>query len=171
MTPRWPRVVALAVVAIALLAGAYAAKQILFSGAATTRTTARLAEARIVALINVRRVANGLEPVRADNALHELALAHSIDMLTQSYFAHDSPTGSSFDQRTSRLHRREVAENIAWGTGGYRTPAGIVSLWMASPGHRRIILTATLRRVGVGVADGTFEGQGGARLATADFSS
>ena len=47
----------------------------------------------------------------------------------------------------------------------------MVSSWMESPEHRAIILTADLRRVGFGVATGTFKGQNAVSLATADFSS
>ena len=44
-------------------------------------------------------------------------------------------------------------------------------LWMNSPPHRRIILMPTLHRVGLGVALGSFKGNNGAVMATADFSS
>ena len=47
----------------------------------------------------------------------------------------------------------------------------MVKSWMQSPEHRSIILTADLRRVGLGVATGTYEGQDAVSLATADFSS
>jgi uncharacterized protein YkwD len=43
--------------------------------------------------------------------------------------------------------------------------------WMHTPEHRRMILTPDLRLVGFGVATGTFEGQAGVAMATADFSS
>ena len=42
----------------------------------------------------------------------------------------------------------EVAENIAWGTGGQGTPRAIVAAWMASSGHRANILDARLPRHG-----------------------
>lgn len=168
---RVPRIVAIAVILVALVAGAYAAKQILWSGAASTATTARTVEARIVVLINQRRIANGLRPLRVDPGLTAVALGHTQDMAAQRYFAHDSPIGRTFAARIARLHRSSVGENIAWGTGGYGTAAGIVSLWMHSAEHRRIILNASLRRVGVGIVIGPFQGQHEARIATADFSS
>ena len=34
-----------------------------------------------------------------------------------------------------------VGENLAWGKGKHGTPAAIVAAWMASPGHREMILT------------------------------
>lgn len=168
---RWPRIVAALIVIAALLAGAYVAKQILWSGAATTRTQTHAVEARIVELINQRRAANGLPALRVDADLTAIALGHTQEMFQQSFFAHNTPHGHSFEQRVQRLHRSRTGENIAWGTGGYGNPAGIVSLWMTSPGHRKIILDPHLHRVGVGVVIGSFEGQHDARLVTADFSS
>ena len=46
-----------------------------------------------------------------------------------------------------------------------------MQLWMHSPKHRDIILMKGLRRVGLGVAIGTFAGSHGAAMATADFAA
>jgi uncharacterized protein YkwD len=42
-----------------------------------------------------------------------------------------------------------VAQNIAWGMGLDASPARIVAAWMASPPHRRVILTRSFRDAGV----------------------
>jgi uncharacterized protein YkwD len=47
----------------------------------------------------------------------------------------------------------------------------MVQTWMQSPEHRSVILTPDLRRVGLGVATGTYKGQDSVSMATADFSS
>ena len=61
-------------------------------------------------------------------------------MLAHQYFEHDSPD-ETFDHRIRRhLDSSLVGENIAWGTGKYATPEGLVQLWMHSPTHRHIIL-------------------------------
>ena len=79
-------------------------------------------------------------------------------MLAHQYFEHDAPN-ETFDHRIRRhLDSSLVGENIAWGTGRYATPEGIVSLWMHSadpPPHHP---DASLHRVGLGVAIGTFAG-------------
>ena len=129
------------------------------------------AAAAIVRLLNARRAAAHLEPLRVDGVLSSLARIHNRDELRGDFFAHDAPTGQTFAERLAYLHRREIGEVLAWGTGGFATPAGIVSLWMASPEHRRIILTPELRRVGVSVLAGRFQGERSARVATADFST
>ena len=42
-------------------------------------------------------------------------------------------------------------------------------LWMHSPAHRHVILMASLHRVGLGVATGSFAGADDAVMTTADF--
>ena len=82
-----------------------------------------------------------------------------------------APT-ETWDARIARYIKAPlIGENIAWGTGSYGTPEGIVSQWMHSPTHRAIILTAGLHRVGLGLATGTFDGTPGAVMATADFAA
>ncbi len=92
-------------------------------------------------------------------------------MRREGFFAHDNPQGMTFFERVAYLHRRMTGEVEAYGSGGFGTPAGIVSLWMASPEHRRVILAPDARRVGISVITGPFLGQSGISLATADVSS
>lgn len=155
-------------IAASLIAG-LAAKQL--DESSSTSIPVPAPAARILGLLNARRAAAHLVPLKRDDVLASLARAHNRDMLAGDWFAHDSPLGLTFAQRMAHLHRRLVGETIAWGTGGFTTPTGIVSLWMASAPHRRIILTAAFRRVGISVLDGSFQGQDHARVATADFST
>ena len=128
-------------------------------------------ERSVLALLNDIRHEHGLPAFVASTALRGAAREHSSDMLTRGYFEHNSPK-ESFDERIRRFLKSPlVGENIAWGTGRYASAEGIVSLWMHSPPHRRIILMSTLRRVGLGVATGSFQGNPGAVMATADFSA
>ena len=128
-------------------------------------------ERSVLALLNDIRHEHGLPAFVASNALRGAAREHSSDMLSRGYFEHDS-SKESFDRRIRRFLKSPlVGENIAWGTGKYASAEGIVSLWMHSPPHRRIILMSSLRRVGLGVATGSFQGNPGAVMATADFSA
>ena len=122
-------------------------------------------------LLNEIRHEHGLSAFTPSIALRGAAREHSSDMLTHGYFEHNSPS-ESFDKRIRRyLKSPLVGENIAWGTGRYGSPEGLVSLWMHSPEHRRIILMASLHRIGLGIATGSFKGIPGAVMATADFSA
>lgn len=128
-------------------------------------------ESRVVELLNGVRRQHHLAPLHVSVALRSAAREHSADMLKRQYFEHDSPS-ESFDRRIGRhLRSRLVGEDIAWGTGVNATPEGIVRMWVNSPTHLRIILTSDLRRVGLGIAMGTFEGNADAAVATADFAS
>ena len=128
-------------------------------------------ESQVLELLNEIRQEHGLSGLAGSAALRGAAREHSADMLQRDYFAHDS-RNESFDKRIRRhLASSLVGENIAWGSGSYGTPAGIVKMWMHSPPHRHIILMPALHRVGLGVATGTFHGDPGTVMATADFSS
>ena len=135
------------------------------------RLRSQALETQVVRLFNQQRAAHGLAPLKADARLGQAADAHSADMLRHGYFAHDDAHGR-WDTRIRRyVTRREVGEILAFGSGEDATPTGMVRTWMQSPEHRSIILTPDLRRVGLGVVTGTFEGQDSVSLATADFSS
>ena len=51
-----------------------------------------------------------------------------------------------------------VGENLGWGTGDKATPAWIVDAWLASPGHRKIMLRNDYREFGIGIAQGSPKG-------------
>jgi uncharacterized protein YkwD len=137
------------------------------SGASFSGSTERV----VLKLLNQIRREHKLPEFRYSVALRSAAREHSADMLTRRYFEHDSP-GETFDHRIRRhLDSTLVGENIAWGTGRYATPEGLVKLWMTSPTHRRIILMRSFHRIGLGVALGTFAGTPDAAMATADFSA
>ena len=140
-------------------------------GGPGTRTTT-------LCVLNAKRRAHGLRPLRRSAKLARAAQRHSRDMVAHSYFGHDSRSGAGFSARIARTgwmdgrDRWVVGENLAWGRRKRSTPRAIVASWMASPGHRANILKRRFRVVGVGVADG-IPGAGGRSGATytTDFGS
>lgn len=152
---------------IAAVAGGILSRSLMGSSATRSRTT----EARVLMLFNEQRVKRGLKPLAIDKRLTRAANSHSADMLRRGYFAHDGPQGK-WDARIRQYVRRSlIGEILSMGSGPYATPKGMVGAWMRSSEHRRVILTPDLRRVGVGVATGVYEGREHVALATADFSS
>lgn len=125
------------------------------------------AERTLLREMNRTRAAHGLRPLRLDLTLQRAARAHSRDMLRRQYFAH-----GAFAQRLVRFGARGpvVGENLAWGVGARARARTIVAQWLASPAHRRNLLRAGFRRVGVAALAGTFSGHAGARVVTADFA-
>lgn len=116
-------------------------------------------EQMLLDLINKERTKRGLVKLRYSAKLTDAARAHSAEMATEAYFAHDSLSGEGFSQRLVRFGYAptgcrywKVGEDIAYGTGLYSSPVYTVYAWMHSPAHRAVILTACFRDIGVGIA-------------------
>lgn len=146
----------------ALLAAAPAAAGSPCAGADVAPSPETMAQSRAatLCLLNHIREAHGLHALRANLRLHEAAQRYSHAMVDHVFFDHVSPGGSTLVSRvraTAYLRPNTawmLGENIAWGTGRLATPAETVDAWMHSAGHRRNILTARFREIGIGIAVG-----------------
>ncbi len=110
----------------------------------------------VIRLTNVERRNNGLQELKADTDLTEVAQEKSEDMSENNYFSHTSPTyGSPFDMMQQyNIEYRSAAENIA---SGQQSAEAVVQAWMDSPGHRKNILNGELTHIGVGFdSDGNY---------------
>jgi len=111
-------------------------------------------------LLNGERADRGLPPFAHHPALAEAATVYAADLVAGSYFSHTGRDGSDLVERIERAgyisgdRSWRVGENLAWGTGGLATPAAIVQAWMNSAGHRKNILNARFREIGIGVVAG-----------------
>jgi uncharacterized protein YkwD len=111
-------------------------------------------EAQVLVQLNVVRRKHGLAPLRLSRPLTAAADAHSSAMGRFGFFAHDSRDGTEFWKRVRRFYGPggyrtwSVGENLLWSSGGLDA-AEAVRLWMASPGHRKNILTARWREIGL----------------------
>ena len=124
--------------------------------------------------INKVRANHGLRPIVVSTRLHLAARRHSHDMLWHGYFAHTSPTGSTLTQRVMTsgfitYGQWWAGETLAWGSGSYGDPSGVVQAWLKSPEHRAIMLSSRYHLVGIGRAYGTFLGHPGASVWTVDW--
>jgi uncharacterized protein YkwD len=123
---------------------------------ATTATTAATAQAapslatQILGMVNQERRAAGLRPVRLNPLLNASAQAHSQDMAVNDFFGHQGSNGSKIADRIAATGYRAFTfgENIA---AGLASPESVMQAWMASPGHRKNILSSNLREMGVGL--------------------
>lgn len=124
--------------------------------------TMALSDARetTLCLINDERTRRGLGALREHPELRATAQNYAKLMVTERFFDHVSPGGSTMLDRIKRGDYLRsgrswiVGENLAWGAGGAQTPAKIVRAWMKSPGHRRNILNGRFRDIGIGISDG-----------------
>ena len=147
-------------------------------GANPSKLTPAEAADSVICLMNERRRAAGVRPLRSDERLERAARRHSNAMDAADFFSHSSPTGNSPVGRirnTGYLAGASswgIAENLHWGSGGPGTPKVTVSRWMSSPSHRASMLSPRFRQVGVGVAKGApTPGVANAAIYTADFGS
>ena len=158
-----------------LAAVALAALGLTASGALATTSPARTVraadqlESRVLVELNAVRRAHGLVPLRLSRPLAAAADAHSRAMATHGFFEHSSRDGSAFWERVKRFYRPgkrggwSVGENLLWSTTGIEARRA-VELWMKSPAHRRNILTARWREIGLSAvttqsAPGVFAGR------------
>ena len=127
------------------------------SSGATTPTAGELA---IVRAMNVVRMRRRRRPLRVGPALTRAARSHSADMARRGYFDH-----GAFVQRLRSFGvRRRTSARTSPPGRSRSAAAAIVQMWIASPGHRGILLDRGFRLVGVGVAGGA------TKLVTADFA-
>ena len=140
--------------ALALAAG-LASLLVLSSATAATPTE----QARVIALTNQARAANGLPALTESAALDSSAEAYSLSMATLNFFSHTGLDGSTFSARNEAAGYTGwtwMGENIA---AGQPTADDVFQAWMNSPGHRANILNPRYLRVGIGVADGGMHGK------------
>jgi len=118
------------------------------TGASTTADASVSFARQVVQLVNAERAKAGLPALASDALLGKVAHDKAVDMYTNGYFSHQSPTyGSPFDMmRAYGVTYRYAGENIA---KGQRTPAEVMQAWMNSPGHRANIVSPNFTKIGV----------------------
>jgi uncharacterized protein YkwD len=134
-------------------------------------------QAATLCLINQARASRGLAPLRPSRRLRQAALAHDRNMVSQNFFGHVTPSGSTPLARVratgylAGVRRYAVGENIGWATGSSATPEAMVQDWMSSPGHRANILRRSYRDSGIGVLASlpALAGRGRGAIYTQDF--
>ena len=148
------------------------------------RVDAASLEQRIHRLINREREKHGLARIDWNEALSRIARGHSRDMAKRDYFSHDSPEGQDFSARYRQagfscalrsgmtiyaggenIFQNNLYDSVTtagdrkyydWNTEE-RIAETTVQGWMASPGHRKNILTPHWRTEGIGVHIGPAE--------------
>ena len=128
-------------------------------------------ERKVVKLVNRIRAHHGLRRLRASRTLARAANDHTSDILRTNVLSHASGDGTPMGTRVRRYTGADwVGENVAAVWGRRSSASKVVRMWMASPGHRAVLLSAAAGRVGVGRSVGMMAG---ARRSvfTADFAS
>jgi uncharacterized protein YkwD len=121
---------------------------------------------RIFHMLNKTRKSHGLKELCVHPALQKAARAHSKDMIRRDYFAHGN-VGARL--QSYGYPGSTYAENIGEGSGARGRPSAVFERWMKSPIHKSNILDKRFREVGVGVADGNYQGIRGYTVYAVDF--
>jgi uncharacterized protein YkwD len=128
-------------------------------------------EKRVIRLINTVRAQHGAPALVACARLSRAARTHSAELVRRGLLDHSSWDGTPMDTRVRRfLPARGVGETLALVRSTHGAAERVVELWLASAGHRRVMLDASFRRLGVGGRAGFLGGAAGL-VFTADFAT
>lgn len=107
---------------------------------------------RIIELTNKNRTTRVVE----DLLLGKAAQAKANDMASKGYFAHiyQGRTGWDF-MRQYNYQYFFTGENLAVD---FRSSKPLMKAWMNSPSHRANIVNPRFKRIGVGIAEGKYQG-------------
>lgn len=105
-------------------------------------------EQRVVDLVNEERAKEGLSALQVDAQIAAAADVRAKEIRIS--FSHTRPDGRDCFTTLNEagVSYRGAGENIA---KGYRTPEDVVTAWMNSEGHRKNIMNASFRYIGVGL--------------------
>ncbi len=112
-------------------------------------------EKKTFELINEKRKESGLEPVKWNDKIAELARQHSENMAKFSFFSHIGLNGRTVDQRAldfGIIKWSAISENIAYNKGFENPSEFAVERWMISDVHRRNLLDSRWKESAVGIA-------------------
>lgn len=155
----------------ARLLAAAATLAIVFPGAASARvaqeaTAVPSLESALVSRINALRARHGLRRLEPSRRLTRAARAYAQQLLAGGYFEHGAVW-----RRLAGLSA--AGENLAW-QAGTASADRTVALWLASPPHRRNVLSPVWRRLGIGAVYGPGSGvygRGPVTVIVADFGA
>lgn len=113
---------------------------------------------RLFTLTNKKREEEGLAPLKVDPNLSMAAQKKAQDMLSNDYWAHNSPQGKTpWDFILSSDYKYIYAgENLA---KDFANSDGVVAAWMKSPTHRENITQPKYENVGFAVVNGRLNGE------------
>jgi uncharacterized protein YkwD len=114
------------------------------SSGSTLRMSADTYERRVQYVVNRKRAAHGLRPLRFESCTDGAAERWALRLAASGTLVHQS-AGDIMDT----CHAYYAGETLGQGTFG---PRRLVKSWMRSPLHRSVLLSKHARRIGVGTA-------------------
>jgi hypothetical protein len=121
-------------------------------------TVAAVLPGEIIALTNTERAQNSVGQLTENALLDAAAQAKANDMAAKGYFSHVGPDGKQPWAWIAGAGYRyqDAGENLAVR---FVDSTDVVNAWMASPTHRANIVKPVYTDIGVGVAQGMYQGE------------
>ena len=118
---------------------------------------AAVIQSELIAFTNDERADFSLTTLAENEVLNQAALAKARDMAAKGYFSHNGPDGKlPWEWISEAGYRYAVAgENLAVR---FVDSHDVVEAWMDSPTHRANILKEKYKEIGIGIAEGTYQG-------------
>jgi uncharacterized protein YkwD len=109
-------------------------------------------EHAMFARLNRDRASKGLPALAYDERLADIGRYHSTDMREKKFFAHESPTSGTLEDRLDRAGYlvANARENLAEGPNIEGAQDGLLK----SPGHYANIMSPDITHVGIGIVRG-----------------
>jgi len=114
-------------------------------------------ESAVVARTNAIRAEIGLPALATDSRLMRSATAKATDMATNGYFDHANPDGARMGYwiNGQGYTFALAGENLA---KGFTSIDRLMNAWVTSPTHYRNLVESTFTDIGIGMAEGMYEG-------------
>lgn len=148
--------VAAALLLIVLIEGAYIiGTKFAFSG---SNFMASVLPSVLIGYTNEDRNAAGLSSLESDALLAKAAQLKADDMAAKGYFAHISPEGKTpwYWLDEVKYQYSYAGENLAVD---FVDSKDVENAWMASPAHHANIVKEKYTRIGIGTAQGMYQGR------------
>ena len=104
---------------------------------------------KVLKIMNKSRKKAGLKALKLDASLTKEAMARAAELVVM--YSHTRPNKSQCS--TAYSWTPETGENISHG---FKTPAKVMKAWMKSPMHKKNIMRASFKRVGIGCFRDTY---------------
>lgn len=119
---------------------------------------ANVTAAEITDSLNEERQKNDIGDLRYNEKLSAAAYLKAQDMLAKQYWAHNAPDGTTPWQwlAEANYNYAYAGENLA---KNFTSASATTAAWMGSTAHRKNVLDARYKDVGIAVIDGTLQGK------------
>src|ERR1035437_7435512 len=147
----------LAVIAVLFFAG-FSFSAVRTSLPSVLGTFSDISSEQLLLFTNQKRQENALPPLSLNQQLSDAALSKADNMFAQNYWAHISPDGKTpwVFIKAAGYNYIYAGENLA---RGFTSAQDVINAWMASPEHRKNMLSTNYQSVGYAVETGKLNGE------------